>query len=349
MLRELSFARLLFGILAAGAALADACALVGLTLQTNASVPSWMAMIPLVQLIVLGPLATHAARLLGRPIARLTQAADSLGPDLAPRELPEEGPKEVVAAIRAFKTMQQRLARCTAERIEILAAISHDLQTPITRMRLRAEMLESEQDSARLLQDVDRMHALVKEGVTYARTLHGITEPPLRIDLRALLESLVADYEDAGHDLQLDARIAEPVVTLPNALRRILINLLDNALKFGTTVSIRARHDNAVLVIAILDDGPGIDPHQLEDVFKPFFRARAHDRKDTAGSGLGLAIARQLAIAMNAEVILRNRLEGGLEARLTLRHPSTTSQPRPAPVHHRSVSTNKSEAVQRYI
>jgi signal transduction histidine kinase len=216
--------------------------------------------------------------------------------------------------------MQQRLARCTAERVQVLASISHDLQTPITRMRLRAEMLDNNQDSARLLQDLDTMHGLVMEGVTYARTLHGTTESPSRIDLFALLQSIVSDYEDAGHDLILDSRIAEPVLTLPHALRRILVNLIDNALKFSSTVQVRASRESSRLVISVLDNGPGICPDQLEEVFKPFYRGQSRGRRDMKGSGLGLAIARQLAIAMNAELRLANRSEGGLEARLSLSH-----------------------------
>jgi signal transduction histidine kinase len=320
MMNKLPLARLLFYVTAVSAVLTYACALIALSLLPQIFPFAWLLFLPVVQLILLRVFSSHTGKLIGGPIASLTQALDCLGPDLSVRELPEEGPEEIVQAIRAFKCMQQRLARCTAERVQVLAAISHDLQTPITRMRLRAEMLESQQDSTRLLQDLDTMHGLVEEGVTYARTLHGTTEAPSRIDLNALLQSVVSDYEDSGHKLILDSQIAEPVLTLPHALRRILVNLIDNALKFGSAVRVCANRDASRLVISVLDNGPGIPPDQLEDVFKPFYRAHSPGQRNMKGSGLGLAIARQLAIAMNADLRLVNRSAGGLEARLELSH-----------------------------
>jgi signal transduction histidine kinase len=320
MMNKLPLARLLFVVLAASVMLTYAGALIASALLPQIPLFAWVFLGPLLQLILLALFSSHSAKLISRSIASLTDAANCLGPDLSARELPEDGPEEIVRAIRAFKSMQQRLSRCTAERVQVLAAISHDLQTPITRMRLRAEMLESTEDSAKLLQDLDTMHGLVVEGVTYARTLHGTTEPPSRIDMSALLQSIVSDYEDSGHNLLLESRVAEPVLTLPHALRRILVNLIDNALKFGSTVQVHASCETSQLVISVLDSGPGIRPDQLEEVFKPFYRGQSLGRRNVKGSGLGLAIARQLAIAMNAELRLANRSEGGLEARLSLGH-----------------------------
>jgi signal transduction histidine kinase len=234
--------------------------------------------------------------------------------------LAEDGPAEMAGAAHAFNSMQRRMAGHMAERVEILAAISHDLQTPITRMRLRTESMDSTKDRIRFLQDLDAMSALVREGVTYGRALHGTAETPRRIDARALLESLVADYEDSGQDVILEGRFDEPIVTLPNALRRILMNLVDNALKFASTARIRVQVDTDRLVIAVLDNGPGISPDQLEAVFKPFYRGERGIDPNIGGSGLGLAIARQLAVAMGAELSLFNRAEGGLEARLSVIH-----------------------------
>lgn len=331
MMNKLPLARLLFFVLAASVVLTDACALTASWLLPPISGFAWVFVAAALQLALLAVLASRSGKLISRSIAGLTDAANRLGPDLNAQELPEDGPEEIVQAIRAFKGMQQRFARCTAERVQVLAAISHDLQTPITRMRLRAEMLDSKQDSARLLQDLDTMHGLVEEGVTYARTLHGTTEAPSRIDLGALLQSIVSDYEDAGHPLILDSRIGEPVLTLAHALRRILVNLIDNALKFGNTVQVRTRYESSRLVISVLDDGPGIHADQLEEVFKPFYRAHSHGLPNLKGSGLGLAIARQLAIAMNAELTLANRNEGGLEARLSLAH-SPLAAPNPVPL-----------------
>ncbi len=281
-------------------------------------VSNWVMWLLLVQLAVLGICAWFAVRLVTRPLARLAAAADELGPDLKGRMLGEEGPTEVAHAARAFNAMQRRIAGYMAERVEILAAISHDLQTPITRMRLRTEMMDNEKDQLKFRQDLDAMNALVREGVTYARTLHGATEPPCRVDADALLESMVADYEDSGQHVRLEGRIGGPVVTRPNALRRIVVNLIDNALKFASDVRMQVRVDTDRLVIAVIDNGPGIPPDQLEAVLKPFYRIEGSRNRSTGGTGLGLAIAHQLAIAMGAELSLHNCDEGGLEARVAM-------------------------------
>ncbi|CAN7206390.1 MULTISPECIES: sensor histidine kinase [unclassified Variovorax] len=284
-------------------------------------VSNWVMWLLAIQLVVLAVCAWFAVRLVTRPLARLAAAADELGPDLKARTLGEEGPTEVAHAARAFNAMQRRIAGYMAERVEILAAISHDLQTPITRMRLRTELMDNEKDQLKFRQDLDAMNALVREGVTYARTLHGATEPPLRIDADALLESMVADYEDSGQAVQLEGRIDAPIVTRPNALRRILVNLIDNALKFGSDVRVRVHAEADRLVVAVLDNGPGIPPDELEAVLKPFYRVESSRNRSTGGTGLGLAIAHQLAMAMGADLSLHNRSEGGLEARVTLFKP----------------------------
>ncbi|MDM0019091.1 ATP-binding protein [Variovorax saccharolyticus] len=289
-------------------------------------VSDWVMWVLGLQLAVLACCAWFAVRLVTRPLARLASAADELGPDLKGRTLAEEGPTEVAHAARAFNAMQGRIAGYMAERVEILAAISHDLQTPITRMRLRTDLMDNERDRLKFRHDLDEMNALVREGVTYARTLHGTQEPPCRIDADALFESMVADYGDAGQPVHLEGRIDEPMVTRPNALRRILANLVDNALKFGSEVRIRVRRDEDRLTVSVLDDGPGIPPDQLEAVLKPFYRVEGSRNRSTGGTGLGLAIAHQLASAMAAELSLHNRSEGGLEARLTLStRPATTA------------------------
>ncbi|HEX7866380.1 MAG TPA: ATP-binding protein [Variovorax sp.] len=299
--------------------LSDGSSVVVHARRVDMPVSSWVMWLLWVQLLVLAVCAWYAVRLVTQPLKQLADAADELGPDLKGQQLAEEGPTEVKHAARAFNAMQKRIAGYMAERVEILAAISHDLQTPITRMRLRTDLMEEGQDRDKFRQDLDAMHALVREGVTYARTLHGATEPPRRIDADALFESMVADYEDSGEQVQLEGRANEPIVTRPNALRRILTNLIDNALKFGTDVrlQVHAAPGNR-LTVAVVDNGPGIPPDQLENVLKPFYRVEGSRNRNTGGTGLGLAIAHQLATAMGAELTLRNRAEGGLEARLTM-------------------------------
>ncbi|HYE39398.1 MAG TPA: HAMP domain-containing protein, partial [Ramlibacter sp.] len=216
-------------------------------------VSGWVLWVLLVQLAILATCAWHIVRLVTRPLAELAAAADGLGPDLKGPELDEAGPTEVARAVRAFNAMQKRIARYMADRVEILASISHDLQTPITRLRLRTEMMEQGDEQHRFRRDLEAMQALVTEGVTYARTLHGTLEPALRVDVDALLESLVADYADAGEQVLLEGGLGRPIVTRPHALRRILANLVDNALKFGADVRLHAVHAAGEVTLTVLD------------------------------------------------------------------------------------------------
>jgi len=280
----------------------------------------WLPLVLALQLIVLAACCWLAVRLATRPLHALAAAADTLGPDLKAARLPEDGPSEVARASKAFNAMQDRIATYMTERMQILAAISHDLQTPITRMRLRVDVMDESAQHAKLQQDLQEMETLVKEGVAYARTLHGAAEAPIRIDPDALLDSLVCDYVDAGKEVSLHGAVGSALVTRPQALKRILGNLVDNALKFGgaAELEVSAQADGAV-TIAVLDRGPGIPAESLEAVFEPFVRLEASRNRNTGGTGLGLAIARQLTLAMDARLSLHNRTGGGLEARLTLR------------------------------
>lgn len=282
-------------------------------------ISGWLPVVLLLQLVLLAGVTWIGVRLATRPLVQLANAADTLGPDLRASKLSEDGPLEVARAARAFNAMQARINTYMTERMQILAAISHDLQTPITRMRMRADMMDDSGQREKLNHDLKEMEALVKEGVAYARTLHGTSEPPCTIDPDALLESLVFDYIDAGQKLELHGKVGHPIISRPNALRRVLINLIDNALKFSTQVevSVSAGADGRTTIL-VLDNGPGIPEEDLETVFQPFYRVEASRNRDTGGTGLGLAIAKQLTLAMNASLSLHNRATGGLEARLVL-------------------------------
>jgi signal transduction histidine kinase len=186
-------------------------------------------------------------------------------------------------------------------------------------MRLRVELLDSSPQRERLLGDLQSMQSLVEEGLAYARSAHGVEEAVRTVDLHALLDSIALDYADAGSPVRLSAPVGATVVTRPNALKRIVVNLLDNALKFGTDVEIELRATpSQPLTIAILDKGPGIPADELESVFEPFHRVESSRSRETGGTGLGLAIARKLAESIGAEIRLANRPSGGLEARATL-------------------------------
>jgi len=283
------------------------------------AISPWVAAVLWVQLSLLAVVTWIAVRLATRPLAQLAKAADELGAEFNGKALAEDGPIEVSRAAVAFNLMQRRIGDHVAERLRMLAAISHDLQTPITRMRLRADLLESPALRDKFHADLDAMQMLVQEGIAFARSTHAITESVCRVDLNALLDSLVCDYVDAGERLRLVGHIEHSIVTRPHALRRVIANLVDNALKFGRDAEI---HIDAAakdcVSIAVRDHGPGIPPTELSAVLQPFYRLESSRNRDTGGAGLGLAIAHQLARALSGSLTLANRAGGGLEARLLL-------------------------------
>jgi len=269
--------------------------------------------------MVLGTCCWLAVRLATHPLSQLAQAADALGPDMKSERLPEDGPEEVARAARAFNAMQDRIRLYMTERLQILAAISHDLQTPITRMRLRVDVMDDSVQGAKLLSDLQKMETMVKEGITYVRTMHGASEVPLRVDPDALFDSLVLDYIDAGKDVSLRGKIATALITRPWALRRIVGNLVDNALNFSGAAEIQTNGSkDGGVTVSVLDRGPGIPTESLEAVFKPFYRLEESRNRGTGGTGLGLAIARELGLAIGAPLTLHNRPNAGLEAKLVL-------------------------------
>ncbi|NWE83050.1 HAMP domain-containing protein, partial [Pseudomonas edaphica] len=254
-----------------------------------------------------------------RPLTRLARAVETLDPNAHPTPLDETGPSEVAHAAAAFNAMQQRIAEYLKERMQILAAISHDLQTPITRMKLRAEFMDDSADREKLWSDLSEMEHLVREGVAYARSVHGATEASHRIDLDAFLDSLVFDYQDMQKQVSLRGKSALILDTRPHALRRVLVNLVDNALKFAGNAELEVGSTaNGQLSIKVLDQGPGIAEDELAQVLQPFYRVESSRNRGTGGTGLGLAIAQQLAVAIGGTLTLSNRVEGGLCAEIRL-------------------------------
>lgn len=298
--------------------LGDGSSLYVLARRVPMPVADWVTWLLVAQLVVLAFLAWLGIRLATRPLEQLAAAADRLGPDLQPSLVAEAGPIEVTRAARAFNAMQRRMAGYLNERMQILAAISHDLQTPITRMRLRVDLMEGIPEADKLRQDLDAMRALVREGVAYAKTLQGAEEQVRRLDLDALVRSIVNDYADTGSPVTVAGEAGAPVHTRPIALRRILTNLVDNALKYGGRAEVRVRRDDAHLHIDVCDDGPGIPEDQLTAVLQPFYRLEGSRSRETGGTGLGLAIAHQLALSLGGSLSLHNRPEGGLRASIVL-------------------------------
>ncbi|TVO59561.1 ATP-binding protein [Denitromonas ohlonensis] len=271
-------------------------------------------------LLVLGVMALTwlAVRLATRPISRLADAARALGDNPERDPLPEDtGPREVRDAARAFNQMQTRIRSHMAERTQILAAISHDLQTPITRLRLRSELLDDAATQTRFNADLDAMQALVREGLDYARSLDS-NEASRSIDLNALLDTLRLEADEMAMPVTLDGRASQPYTGRLQGLRRALWNLIDNGVKYGERVDITVTETDTGWQIDIRDHGPGLPESERESVFEPFYRREASRNRDTGGTGLGLAITRNLLRAQGGEVVLENADGGGLRARVTL-------------------------------
>lgn len=281
---------------------------------------TWLPYVLAAQLGLLLICTWVAVRFATRPLERLARAAQTLSPTGEGARLQPGGPTEVANAVAAFNAMQDRIARYMRERLQILASISHDLQTPITRMSLRAEAMDASGERRKMLADLGEMQHLVREGIAYARSAHGASEPIVRADLDAFLDSLVADYLDTGKAVTLSGRVERRVATRLHALRRILANLVDNALKYAGAADVVAMAEpSGDVVVRICDRGPGIPEGELSMVTEPFYRVEASRNRETGGTGLGLAIAQQLADSIGATLSLRNREGGGLEATVRLR------------------------------
>ncbi|TFH79563.1 ATP-binding protein [Pseudomonas kribbensis] len=286
--------------------------------------PSMVPLSPWLPVVLLGQLALMiactwlAVRIAIRPLTRLANAVETLDPNAHPINLDEQGPNEVAYAARAFNTMQARIAAYLKERMQLLAAISHDLQTPITRMKLRAEFMDDSAEKDKLWNDLGEMEHLVREGVAYARSIHGSTEESRRTNLDSFLDSLVFDYQDMGKEVQLSGKSEAVIDTRPHALRRVLVNLTDNALKFAGAAELLIQRDKTGLSIKVMDRGPGIAEEELAQVMEPFYRVENSRNRSTGGTGLGLAIAQQLAMALGGSLSLSNREGGGLCAELKL-------------------------------
>jgi signal transduction histidine kinase len=281
------------------------------------ALPLRVALTLLVLLVTVVVLSLVAVRWVTGPLTALAGAAQQLGENIDRPPLPETGPIEVQRAAKAFNTMQQRLSRFITDRTRVLTAMSHDLKTPITRMRLRTEMLEDETLRGKFERDLAEMESMVTQTLEFMRD-SSTSEPVQRVDIMALLESLQADYRDTGKRVDIEGRVGQPYPGRPLALRRCITNLVENALRYGGGATIRAGDDPKGIAIRVLDEGPGIAEEELEQAFEPFYRGEASRSRETGGTGLGLGIARNIARAHGGELVLKNRATGGLEALLTL-------------------------------
>lgn len=268
-------------------------------------------------LVAVIAVSLFAVRSVTRPIKELAEAADAFGRDLESPPLPETGPAETRQAAEAFNRMQDRLRRLIAERSRALAAVSHDLRTPLTRMRLRAELVEDEGLRDQINADIDDMQAMVESTLAYLRGLQE-SEPAQTIDINALLQSIVADEQALGRPVVLHATNASPFVGRLTALKRAIANLIDNAVKYGQEAKVAIESDSSTLHIVVEDRGPGIPEHDLERVLEPYVRLDSSRSRETGGVGLGLAVARDVALMHVGQLHLENMPGAGLRATLIL-------------------------------
>jgi len=296
---------------------------------TPQALPLRLALTLAVLLASVLALSYVAVRWVVRPLQQLTLAAEALGRDLDRAPLPEDGPREVQQAARAFNTMQQRLSTFINDRTRVLTALSHDLKTPLTRLRLRAELLDDDVLRGKIEADLTEMQAMVTQTLEFMRGVGG-GEPPVPVDLAALLATLVADQAALGRTLRVEGAAAAPWVGVASLLRRCLGNLVDNAAQYGAGATVRIEDSPSRLVLHVLDSGPGIPEAELDRVFGPFYRLEASRSRATGGTGLGLGIARNIARGFGGDLVLHNRPEGGLDAVLSLPRAAGGTAVRPA-------------------
>lgn len=268
-------------------------------------------------LLGIAAVAALVTRMTMRPLKQLAQAATELGNDIERAPLPESGALEIRQAAAAFNAMQSRIRTHIRQRAHILAAITHDLQTPLTRLRLRLEKVDDAELREKLVGDLSAMQDMVREGLELARSM-STTEATQRLDLDSLIDSVCIDAQDAGQAVSAHGKTQVSLLARPLALRRCLTNLIDNAVKYGRQAHVEAACEDSFAVVRIRDDGPGIPEAELEKVFEPFHRIESSRSRETGGTGLGLTIARNIAEQHGGTVRLRNHPDGGLEATLAL-------------------------------
>lgn len=266
---------------------------------------------------MLGIVLYAMTRTITRPLGDLAKAADAVGRGTTIQPLQERGARELKRATRAFNAMQERLNRYLDSRTRVLAAMSHDLRTPITRLRLRVESIEDEGLRTRCVEDLDEMTRMVRGALSIFRGLND-EEPTVPIDVSALLQELQRRYSEVNANVTIEGQATAPVPGKPLALKRCLGNLVDNALQYGEHATIAVTDSNDELTIRVVDNGPGIPEAELDRVFEPFYRLESSRNRATGGTGLGLSIARDVAQAHSGSLTLANRAGGGLEAKLIL-------------------------------
>jgi len=269
-------------------------------------------------LVCIAGLAYLVTRMTIQPLQKLSQAALNLGNDINHPPLEVSGATELKQASSAFNAMQARIRHYIEQRTHMLAAITHDLQTPLTRLRLRIEKVSDPDLRDRLINDLSAMQDMVREGLNLARSIDN-PEQRQPVNLDSLLESVVFDATDAGLSVTLEGKTNMSIRAQPQALSRCVNNLIDNAVKYGQYAAVSAQQENGnIAIIQIRDGGPGIPAEESEKVFAPFYRLETSRSRESGGTGLGLTIARNICEQHGGSLTLKNHPDGGLEVTLKL-------------------------------
>jgi len=263
-------------------------------------------------------LSTVVVHYLVEPLRVFSRAAERLGVDIHAPSLQETGPREVRHATRAFNEMQKKISKLNDDRMRMLAAISHDLRTPITRLRLRADFIEDEEQSGKALRDLDEMEAMISSLLSYARD-DASEESREIVDLVTLLQSVCDDMADMGHEVTFSGKMGRlPYSCSRLAMRRAFTNLLENGIRYGDRVRVYVSKIGDRVFVHIDDDGPGISDAEKEKAFDAFYRIEQSRNRETGGAGVGLYVARAIVRGHGGEINITNRNEGGLRVEVVL-------------------------------
>ncbi|HCN65292.1 MAG TPA: two-component sensor histidine kinase [Pseudomonas sp.] len=279
----------------------------------------WQRNLILIVLVLISTVlvALIATRHLAKPLRHFAEGARRFGADFGAPPIEPVGPIEIRQVIVAFNAMQGQLQHFINDRTQMLAAISHDLRTPLTRMRLRGEFIEDPEQQQRLFRDVDEMQAMINASLEFFRD-DARLEQATSFDLAELLRTLTDDYRDQSIDIAISSPQHLVFFGRPMGIKRVVGNLLDNAVKYAQEPTIELSADDQQVTLLVLDRGPGIAPESQEQVFAPFFRLEGSRNKNTGGVGLGLSAARAIVLGQGGTLTLCNRPDGGLEVKVLL-------------------------------
>lgn len=267
--------------------------------------------------VLVGAAALFLIRHLTRPLSKLTEAASSFGSDLRVEEVEETGPIDIRQAIRSFNTMQREVRDEIKRRTHMLAAVGHDIRTPLTGLRVKAELIEEEEIRSDIIKSIEKMERICESALDYVRG-ESRSEPKQNVDLRALIESECSEFEELGETVTYSGNEPIHYRCRPVALGRAIRNLIDNAVKYGGGATVELVNGNGNIQIRVLDEGPGISDHRIAEAFDPFTRLSEARESEKGGFGLGLSIAKAIVDGHDGTLSLESNAPRGLIAVIKL-------------------------------